>query len=56
MLLIAYLAAVCEDVIPRLRAADDIAVARYKGVVQGTFGHLGEISALRTLFERQVPG
>jgi len=52
----AYLGAVCDDVIPRLRAADDVAAARYKGVVQGTLGHLGEISALRTLFERQAPG
>ena len=50
----AYLGAVCDDVIPRLRGADDVAAARYKGVVQGTLGHLGEISALRTLFERQA--
>ncbi|HTH69984.1 MAG TPA: DinB family protein [Candidatus Saccharimonadales bacterium] len=49
----AYLGAVCDDVVPRLRAADDVAAARYKGVVQGAFGHVGEISALRTLFERQ---
>jgi len=52
----AYLGAVCDDVIPRLRAADDVAAARYKGVVQGAFGHVGEISALRTLFERQASG
>ena len=52
----AYLGAVCEDVIPRLRAVDDVAAVRYKGVVQGTFGHLGEIAALRTLFEQQVSG
>jgi hypothetical protein len=50
----AYLDAVFEDVIPRLRAADDVAAARYKGAVQGAFGHLGEISALRTLFDRQA--
>ena len=42
--------------IPRLRAVDDVAAVRYKGVVQGTFGHLGEIAALRTLFEQQVSG
>jgi len=48
-----YLDAVCEDVIPRLRKADDTAAQRYKGVVQGTFGHLGEIAAIRTLHERQ---
>ncbi len=52
----AYLSAVCQDVIPRLRAADAVAAARYKGVGQGTFGHLGEIAALRTLFERQASG
>jgi hypothetical protein len=51
-----YLAAVCDDVIPRLRAADDAAAQRYKGVIQGTFGHLGEIAALRTLYERQASG
>ena len=48
-----YLGAVCEDVIPRLRNADDAAAQRYKGVVQGTFVHLGEIAAIRTLHERQ---
>ena len=52
--LLAYLGAVCDDVIPRLRAADDAAAQRYKGVVQGIFGHLGEIAALRTLYERQA--
>ena len=51
-----YLAAVSDDVISRLRAADDAAAQRYKGVIQGTFGHLGEIAALRTLYERQAPG
>ena len=49
-----YLGAVCDDVIPRLRSADDTAAQRYKGVVQGTFGHLGEIAAIRTLHERQA--
>jgi hypothetical protein len=49
----AYLAAVCDDVIPRLRRVDDAAAHRYQDVVQGTFGHLGEIAALRTLFERR---
>jgi hypothetical protein len=53
--LVAYLAAVCDDLVPRLRAADDATAQRYKGVVQGTFGHLGEIAALGTLYERQVP-
>jgi hypothetical protein len=51
-----YLAAVCDDAIPRLRAADDAAARRYKGVIQGTFGHLGEIAALRTLYERRLSG
>jgi hypothetical protein len=51
-----YLAAVCDDVIPRLREADDAAARRYKGVIQGTFGHLGEIAALRTLYARQASG
>ena len=51
-----YVAAVCDDAIPRLRAADDAAAQRYKGVIQGTFGHLGEIAALRTLYERQASG
>jgi hypothetical protein len=51
-----YLGAVCDDVIPRLRAADDVAAQRFKGVIQGTFGHLGEIATLRTLFERQASG
>jgi hypothetical protein len=51
-----YLAAVCDDVIPRLRAVDDAAAQRYKGVIQGTFGHLGEIATLRTLYERQASG
>jgi hypothetical protein len=32
---------------------DDAAAHRYQDVVQGTFGHLGEIAALRTLFERR---
>lgn len=50
----AYLGSVCDDVIPRLRAADDATAQRYKAVVQATFGHLGEIAALRTLFERQA--
>jgi len=50
----AYLGAVCDDIIPRLRADYDVAAPRYKGVVQGAFGHVGEISALRTLFERQA--
>ena len=54
--LLAYTAAVCDDVIPRLRAADDATAKRYKGVVQGTFAHLGEIAALRTLFERRASG
>ncbi|HVR89012.1 MAG TPA: DinB family protein [Candidatus Limnocylindria bacterium] len=48
----AYLAAVCDDVTPRLRAADDAAARRYAGVVQGAFGHLGEIAALHRLYER----
>ena len=52
----AYLTAVCDDVIPRLRAADPETAQRYKGVVQGTFGHLGEIAALGTLYERQASG
>ena len=54
--LLAYLAAVCEDVVPRLRVADDAAAHRYKRVIQGVFGHLGEIATLRTLHERQAPG
>ena len=54
--LAAYLAAVCDDLGPRLRAADDATALRYKGVVQGTFGHLGEVAALLTLYERQAPG
>jgi hypothetical protein len=49
-----YLGAVCDDVIPRLRGADDTAAQRYKGVVQGTFAHLGEIAAIRTLHERDA--
>ena len=49
----AYLAAVCDDLIPKLRACDDAAAQRHTGVVQGAFGHLGEIAALRTLFERR---
>ena len=49
-----YLDAVCDDVIPRLRGADDTAAQRYKGVVQGTFSHLGEIATIRTLYERQA--
>lgn len=49
-----YLNAVCDDVIPRLRGADDTAAQRYKGVVQGTFSHLGEIATIRTLYERQA--
>jgi DinB superfamily len=53
--LLAYLGAVCDDVVPRLRVADDAAARRYKRVVQGIFGHLGEIAALRTLFERTAP-
>ncbi|MDP9245992.1 MAG: DinB family protein, partial [Chloroflexota bacterium] len=53
--LVAYLAAVCDDLVPRLRAADHATAQRYKGVVQGTFGHLGEIAALGTLYERQAP-
>ncbi|MEA2662575.1 MAG: hypothetical protein QOH08_2147 [Chloroflexota bacterium] len=52
----AYLASVCDDVLPRLRAADDATARRYTGVVQGTFGHLGEIAALRALYERQASG
>ena len=52
--LLLYLGAVCDDVIPGLRAADDAAAQRYKGVIQGTFGHLGEIAALRTLHERRA--
>ena len=51
-----YLATVCDDVIPRLRAADDLAVLRYKRVIQGTLGHVGEIAAIRTLYERQASG
>jgi hypothetical protein len=54
--LAAYLAAVCDDLVPRLRAADEATAQRYKGVVQGTFGHLGEVAALLTLYERQAPG
>jgi len=49
-----YLDAICDDVIPRLRGADDTAAQRYKGVVQGTFSHLGEIATIRTLYERQA--
>ena len=49
----AYLGAVCDDAIPRLRAADEAGVQRYKGVVQGIFGHLGEIGALRALYEKR---
>ena len=50
----AYLGAVCDDVIPKLAAVDDAVARRYKGVVQGAFGHLGEIAALRALYERQA--
>jgi len=50
----AYLAAVCDGVVPKLRAADDAAAKRYAGVIQGIFGHIGEIAALRTLYERQA--
>ncbi|HEY8807617.1 MAG TPA: DinB family protein [Candidatus Limnocylindria bacterium] len=49
----AYLGAVCEDLIPRLRAADDATAHRYKSVIQGTFGHLGEIATLGTLYDRR---
>ncbi|MEP7003166.1 MAG: DinB family protein [Chloroflexota bacterium] len=52
--LLAYLAAVCDDVVPRLRAADDVAARRYAGVIQGIFAHVGEIAAIRTLHERQT--
>jgi hypothetical protein len=51
--LLAYLGAVCDDVLPRLRVADDATAQRYKGVIQGAFGHLGEIAALRALHERR---
>ncbi len=52
--LLGYLGAVCDDLVPRLRAADDATAHRYTGVVQGTFGHLGEIAALATLFGREL--
>jgi hypothetical protein len=51
-----YLGTVCDDVIPRLKAADDATAQRYKGVIQGTFAHLGEIAALRTLHDRGSSG
>jgi hypothetical protein len=51
-----YLGSVCEAVIPRLRGADDTAAQRYKRVVQGSLGHVGEIAALRTIHERQASG
>lgn len=49
----AYLGAVCAALIPRLRDADDATATRYGGAVQGAFGHLGEIAALRTLYARR---
>ncbi len=33
------------DVVPKLQVADDATAQRFKGVVQGTFGHLDEIGA-----------
>lgn len=53
--LVTYLGAVCDDLLPRLRAAEDATAQRYTGVVH-TFGHLGEIATLGTLYERQAPG
>jgi hypothetical protein len=50
--LLAYLSAVCDDVAPKLRAADDESATRYKRVVQGVFGHVGEIGAIRAMFDR----
>jgi len=52
--LLAYLSTVCDGVAPRLRSADDAAAKRYAGVIQGIFGHIGEIAALHTLYERQA--
>ena len=42
------------EAIPKLAAVDDAVARRYKGVVQGAFGHLGEIAALRALYERHA--
>ena len=50
--LLAYLGAVCEDVAPKLRVTDDESAKRYKRVVEGVLGHVGEIGAIRTLFDR----
>jgi len=47
-----YLGAVCDAVVPRLRATDDASVKRYVSVVEGALGHLGEIATLRALYER----
>lgn len=52
--LTAYLGSVCDAIAPRLRAADDASAKRYVGVIEGSLGHLGEIAALRTLYERQA--
>ena len=52
--LLTYLSSVCDDLVARLRAADEPASMRYKGVLQGAFGHVGEMAAIRTLYERQA--
>jgi hypothetical protein len=54
--LLEYLRAVCDDVEPRLRVADDDAANRYRRVVQGCFGHVGEIGAILTLYDRRSAG
>jgi len=50
----AYLAAVCDAVVPRLRATDDAGAKRYATVVEGALGHVGEISTLRALYDRSL--
>jgi len=51
--LLTYLGTVCDDLVARLRTADDTASKRYKGVLQGAFGHVGEIATLCALYERR---
>jgi hypothetical protein len=52
--LLQYLGSVSDDLVARLRTADEAASKRYKSVLQGAFGHAGEIAAIRTLYERRA--
>jgi hypothetical protein len=52
--LLQYLGSVSDDLVVRLRDADESASKRYKRVLQGTFAHVGEIAAIRTLYERRA--